>query len=374
MNLPFGNQIQNESTNTTNKRKFTSYDRSSLTGLDYAQNRTYDSKQGRFTQVDPIGMSSVSLMNPQTLNLYAYCGNDPINHTDPDGLFFHWLWKTIKNFFIKVIHAAVKAAIQALPVLFSGGPHAFLAAFAVAFVANLGFPKVGNYLTPGWNPEASHPLSRGGSSGGLNSSMVIRNFIGISQGISPSGIFNYVSPIANFFSDKITKLAKSIALSKAPTGSPCADSIARLINELDSFAGKAASNNLEVIAKRVKKVQLTNELVPLKGESSGDYALSSRIIRIGRAGKPGTMGKIRLGDAETLANANFATRMIHELVHHAKASGTYSDEEMAIAVSRILGSNAPPLPVRTGNPAIDDENFGTYVQKNYIQNEISGCK
>lgn len=117
VNLPFGTQIANESTNTSNKRKFTSYDRSAITGLDYAQNRTYDSKQGRFTQVDPIGMSAASLMNPQTLNLYNYCGNDPINNTDPQGLF----WGTIGKFFKKVwkgikVAVAIIAAVVAIAI------------------------------------------------------------------------------------------------------------------------------------------------------------------------------------------------------------------------------------------------------------------
>jgi RHS repeat-associated protein len=91
--LPFGTALAAESSGSSAKR-FTSYERSSRTGLDYAQNRTYDSKQGRFTQVDPIGMKASSLIAPQTLNLYTYCGNDPINHTDPDGLFF---WKTFQS-------------------------------------------------------------------------------------------------------------------------------------------------------------------------------------------------------------------------------------------------------------------------------------
>ncbi len=83
--LPFGTPLGSESTGETNRR-FTNYDRSASNGLDYATNRFYDSSQGRFTQVDPIGMASSSLMKPQSLNLYAYCENDPINHSDPDGL------------------------------------------------------------------------------------------------------------------------------------------------------------------------------------------------------------------------------------------------------------------------------------------------
>jgi len=95
--LPFGN-ILNTETNGAPVRPFTTYDRGPTTGLDYALNRHYDPQQGRFTQVDPIGMQSASLSSPQTLNLYAYCMNDPVNHVDPSGLgFFSFLKKLFKG-------------------------------------------------------------------------------------------------------------------------------------------------------------------------------------------------------------------------------------------------------------------------------------
>jgi RHS repeat-associated protein len=93
--LPFGTALGSETSRSESKR-FTSYDRSVRTGLDYAINRTYDSKLGRFTQVDPIKMASSNPAHPQTLNLYSYCGNDPINHTDPNGLFFGFFKKLAK--------------------------------------------------------------------------------------------------------------------------------------------------------------------------------------------------------------------------------------------------------------------------------------
>lgn len=74
--LPFGKALGAESTGYTNQ-VFTSYDRSTATGLDYAINRTYSSGQSRFTQVDPAA---------EGLNLYAYVGNDPIDLVDPSGL------------------------------------------------------------------------------------------------------------------------------------------------------------------------------------------------------------------------------------------------------------------------------------------------
>src|SRR5882724_827581 len=110
--LPFGTALNTESTGETNRR-FTSYDRSTTTKLDYAVNRHYDSQQGRFTQVDPAGMNVVNLTSPQTLNLYAYCTNDPINRTDPSGLgLIHWIKKHWK---IILVAIAVVVAVLLIP-------------------------------------------------------------------------------------------------------------------------------------------------------------------------------------------------------------------------------------------------------------------
>ena len=83
--LPFGTEITAE-TQATSNQKFTSYDRSGATGLDYAVNRTYNSGQSRFTQVDPIGMGDSDLGNPQSMNLFAYTRNNPVDFVDPSGL------------------------------------------------------------------------------------------------------------------------------------------------------------------------------------------------------------------------------------------------------------------------------------------------
>ena len=113
INLPFGATISGESLNlasSATKKRFTSYDRSETTKLDYAVNRHYSSAQGRFTQVDPIGMSATQLEDPQSLNLYAYVGNDPINYTDPSGLF------SFKNLFAKAYKVFARIAVVMLVV------------------------------------------------------------------------------------------------------------------------------------------------------------------------------------------------------------------------------------------------------------------
>lgn len=126
--LPFGVSLEAESTGATNRR-FTSYDRSAATGLSYAVNRSYDSQQGRFTQVDPIGMGASSLDDPQSLNMYAYCGNDPVNRTDPDGLFwgkfFKWLGRALKWIAIAVMVAVAIISVVGL-VAGAAALHTFL--------------------------------------------------------------------------------------------------------------------------------------------------------------------------------------------------------------------------------------------------------
>ncbi len=118
--LPFGRKLDAESTLQTNNKRFTSYDRSEKTSLDYAVNRTYDSKLGRFTQVDPIGMSAASLAAPQTLNMYSYCGNDPVNFTDPSGLFWGFFKKLFKWIMVAVAVVVAIMTIVAAPFTIAG--------------------------------------------------------------------------------------------------------------------------------------------------------------------------------------------------------------------------------------------------------------
>jgi RHS repeat-associated protein len=91
--LPFGEELGAgvgiRSTTTgytadTIRQKFTSYERDSETGLDYAQARYYANVQGRFTSVDPGGVGAYT-GNPQTWNGYAYALNNPVFYSDPDG-------------------------------------------------------------------------------------------------------------------------------------------------------------------------------------------------------------------------------------------------------------------------------------------------
>ncbi|HXQ70020.1 MAG TPA: RHS repeat-associated core domain-containing protein, partial [Pyrinomonadaceae bacterium] len=129
---------------------------------------------GRFTQVDPIGMQSVTLSSPQTLNLYAYCMNDPVNHSDSTGLGFLSFLKKLFNF----IKSAIKWIIVALTV-------------AVAVVAVVFFPIIGVFTSTfvAWLSTIGAVASAVGSvlgAIGLNKAAAIFSIIGAGIGLISS--------------------------------------------------------------------------------------------------------------------------------------------------------------------------------------------
>ena len=69
-----------------NSKRFTGYERDMASGLDYANARMYNSGRGKFIQPDPLGSKNAKSRSPQSLNRYAYTGNDPVNFVDPGGL------------------------------------------------------------------------------------------------------------------------------------------------------------------------------------------------------------------------------------------------------------------------------------------------
>jgi len=179
--------------------------------MDYAVNRFYNAAQGRFTQVDPIGMSAASLSDPQSLNLYSYCGNDPINHTDPDGLFFGklfgWIGKALKwAFRVAAVIVAVIAVMAAAAV----GQYWGSLLITKGLVALL-FGSAGLLATAGWAPgkigQIAGALVTAGLSWGGNfrtpntfpngtGAGGVSNFLGQQQGLHQQGKRPILPPIS----------------------------------------------------------------------------------------------------------------------------------------------------------------------------------
>jgi RHS repeat-associated protein len=68
------------------KEKWATYTRdNTLSGLDYARQRYYNPKAGRFWSADPAGPAAANSRDPVSWNRYAYVGGDPVNRLDPGG-------------------------------------------------------------------------------------------------------------------------------------------------------------------------------------------------------------------------------------------------------------------------------------------------
>ena len=65
----------------------------------YLRARYYDAETGRFTQQDGWSYAVPGFL--LSLNLYTYCGNDPVSYADPSGNCFKKIFGGVKNFFQK---------------------------------------------------------------------------------------------------------------------------------------------------------------------------------------------------------------------------------------------------------------------------------
>ncbi|MBN9088418.1 MAG: RHS repeat-associated core domain-containing protein [Reyranella sp.] len=86
----FGYQPHGSSASTPSPFAYTGQRNDAETGLYYYRARHYSSRWGRFLQVDPVGYST----GP---HLYGYVSNDPLNGTDPTGLFVTRTWNSFRD-------------------------------------------------------------------------------------------------------------------------------------------------------------------------------------------------------------------------------------------------------------------------------------
>ena len=151
------------------------------TGLYYLITRYYDPETGRFISAD-----SIEYLNPETLgglNLYAYCGNNPVMAIDPDGTKLKW-WQ---NLLIAIGGIVIIAALAVTTVVTGGAAAGLIGAIAVgalkgaligaavgvAFGAGIGYAVGGidglwTGLAIGFTGGALIGAVIGGAVGGLN--------------------------------------------------------------------------------------------------------------------------------------------------------------------------------------------------------------
>jgi len=89
----FGGDLGTPSTGNTHK--FTGHLQDAATGQYYAKARYFTTQLGRWSQPEPLlrGVPGKKfLANPQMLNPYVYCLNNPTQNIDPNGLILENIW------------------------------------------------------------------------------------------------------------------------------------------------------------------------------------------------------------------------------------------------------------------------------------------
>ncbi|MFV2059530.1 MAG: SpvB/TcaC N-terminal domain-containing protein [Gammaproteobacteria bacterium] len=109
--------------------RYTNKERDDETGLSYHGFRYYASWLGRWSSTDPIGIDD-------NINLYVYTQNNPVNTTDPTGL---WSWRTV----------AVIAAVVVVGVVVTVATAGAAAPLVAAAVASIGLTGTAATVTTG---------------------------------------------------------------------------------------------------------------------------------------------------------------------------------------------------------------------------------
>ena len=127
LSLPFGNSLNNSFTTDcvpvgtsgadATEHHFTGKERDTESGNDYFGARYYSSSMGRFMSPDWSAKAEpvpyAKLDDPQSLNLYAYVGNNPLTQVDADGHCWpQWLCNKVAQAFINVATLGVVAYIH----------------------------------------------------------------------------------------------------------------------------------------------------------------------------------------------------------------------------------------------------------------------
>ena len=247
------------------------------TGLYYLISRYYDPETCRFISAD-----SIEYLDPETLgglNLYAYCGNNPVMSIDPDGLSWKSFWKGVGNWFkehwVELVVGAVfivagvlsMGAAAAIGGATLGGVLATMGSAALYSLANVGISMavsagigalIGG-ITGGWEGAL-----QGFTDGLANGFMLGGIFAGTAQMLS--GAMNITRSLASNFNGKLLGKVKIWSPNNAGNTNIGGTLIKfGKINRLDVEVGRMLHIHLKIFGHTFNHIALGTFLAGLLG-------------------------------------------------------------------------------------------------------------
>ncbi len=247
------------------------------TKLYYLISRYYDPETCRFISADGI-----EYLDPETLgglNLYAYCGNNPVMSIDPDGLSWKSFWKGVGNWFkehwVELVVGAVfivagvlsMGAAAAIGGATLGGVLATMGSAALYSLANVGISMavsagigalIGG-ITGGWEGAL-----QGFTDGLANGFMLGGIFAGTAQMLS--GAMNITRSLASNFNGKLLGKVKIWSPNNAGNTNIGGTLIKfGKINRLDVEVGRMLHIHLKIFGHTFNHIALGTFLAGLLG-------------------------------------------------------------------------------------------------------------
>lgn len=141
-----GNEITNTShIGKMNPFRYRGYFYDEETNLYYLINRYYDPETGRFISQDQISYLQPEVING--LNLFAYCGNNPVMRIDENGCSWSSFWSGVKSFFKKVWSGIKRVGLFIAGVVLAAVGYV-TAAFAFVFSIGCIIPLISSVIGP----------------------------------------------------------------------------------------------------------------------------------------------------------------------------------------------------------------------------------
>jgi len=273
------------------------------TGLYYLNTRYYDPETGRFVSPDDISILDESMDFINGLNLYSYCGNNPVNRVDHDGR--RWWRRVLIGVAVIAVLAVATVALPGVGGVIAGAAlgaaikGAVSGAVVGGVIGGISSAATGGNFFSGMLDGASSGFMLGAAVGGavglVSSGIAIgigaTKIVGAAQ-VSSKTLFHssavkmQAGKMATQFG-KYSKIAMSRSMNTAGlTATRGAGTVGRKIPDVIGVARRGNHLLVEVASRGQTHAQMATKLMTLSRSTGANWQVINWAARIARFFRP----------------------------------------------------------------------------------------